>query len=153
MSVTKPKFEEIEGAPGFACGFWDFRGSVDFGSGVVSVFADDGPDPARTWVPSAGSAYNGDLLASVSSIAFYIIDSNKAGFDGGTADYTLVGVSGPASTSIDSPIGDPGSDAGPIWDGTPSGLVYEGGVLSSTPSHTGVWFIGRVGFIAVGIKA
>lgn len=146
---------------GYATGFWDFRGSVDFATGTVSTFPDD---VTRTALPAAQSAYNGDALSELKTVSFYIIDE-QLGVAGPGVDRSWVAAGAASSTSVDNGSPPTTGDLGTRWNGSVSLLQYEGGILSSpnttinlgfgpiTSSDTVQYYLGRIGFSAVGIKA
>lgn len=153
----------VSGGLGFAGGFWDFRGRVDFSAGTVSTF----PDGAtRTALPAPSSSYSGDTLSSVLGAVFYMLHTNRSGTSGGTNDQSYLVIGAFGSSSVDNGGPPTTGDQGTFWGGSPlAGLVYEGGVLSSpttdidlgfgviTGSNGTQYFLGRVGFLAIGVKA
>lgn len=178
MALTKPKFLQIEtlaselwsginqvGGLGFACGVWDFRASINFGTGVITPFATDNVN--RPALPIPFTSYSGDSFSQLLGLQFFISD-NFLGMPGGVGvDATWIFIGTPGSSGIDNSSGAPApGDSGTRWAGNPAlGLVVEGGVVSSPTididfgggviggSSSAVYYVGRIGFQAIGIKA
>jgi hypothetical protein len=156
---TSPLVAQIKDL-GFASGYWDLRGKVDFGAGTVSSFLD-----SRTALTTGGS-YFGDQLSELLSVNFYVINESQ----GFAVDRFVIRLGPDGTSSFDntSPAGAITDNAPSLWNGDPgltSSLIFEGGVLSSPSvdenfgfgtildSNGANYFIGRTGFQAIGIKA
>jgi hypothetical protein len=156
MSITTPKVDQLE--IGMAHGFWDYRGRVNFGTGVITLFADD---PPRTALPVPLSSYSGDLFSEAPFVLWSIIHTEATavpGF-GGASDQSKINIGASGSSTVDNatPVG----DLGTLWNGT-ARLIQEGGVASSPTldvnfgfgaivgSNGASYYVGRIAFLAIG---
>lgn len=148
---------------GVAQGYWDFRATVDFSTGTITPFNDQA---TRTNLPASGSAYDGDTFSQLLGVSFYPIIENNSGLGGDTNDGTQIYIGGSGTSSVDNTCNPPTTgDQGANWiPGSVAGFVYEGGLVASpipnldfgfglcNLSNTAYYYIGRIGFIAIGVK-
>lgn len=153
---TSPLVGQIKDL-GFASGVLTYRGTIDFGAGTVTNF----PEWSGRGLIAPQTVYNGDALSAVLQVRFGILMENISGFDGGSCDSARLVMGAPGSSNINVGAGSfptqTAADTGNSWDGSinppPNELVYEGGLLTSTTGNGSSWYLGRIYFQAIGIKA
>jgi hypothetical protein len=160
---TSPLVAQIKDL-GFAYGAWDGAHYLDLATGTLT------PTMAN-WHASPFAQYHGDTFSELLSIDFFMLFENNANQGsitggGGTSDQsnidvrvedagnTLVSVSQGVHQLAPTVCTSDGISGSNAWYAEPLSLYYEGGVRTSTLNDTGcLFFAGRVGFRAIGIKA
>ena len=160
---TSPLVAQIKDL-GFAYGAWDGAHYLNLAAGTLT------PTMAG-WHSSPTASYNGDAFSQLLQVAFFLIHVNSADqgsvlTGGGTSDQssidvrvedagnTLVTVSQGFHAVLPAPSTSDGISGSSPWYTQPLSLYYEGGVRTSTLNDNGaLFFAGRVGFKAIGIKA